>query len=78
MPLFDLISPKAFVKLVASEKVHRIVPVDATWYLPSWKLDNKVDFLTKPRIPNSIFFDIDAISDKKIALSTYVPYKEGF
>ncbi|CAI4052053.1 thiosulfate sulfurtransferase SKDI_15G3900 [Saccharomyces kudriavzevii IFO 1802] len=78
MLLFDLISPEAFVKLVASQKGRRVVPVDSTWYLPSWKLDNKHDFLTKPRIANSIFFDIDAISDQRSPYPHMFPAKQVF
>ncbi|CAI4036540.1 hypothetical protein SMKI_15G3880 [Saccharomyces mikatae IFO 1815] len=78
MLLFELISPKEFVKLVANQKDRRIIPVDSTWYLPSWKLDNKQDFLTKPRISNSIFFDIDAISDKNSPYPHMFPTKQVF
>ncbi|CAI4065141.1 hypothetical protein SUVZ_08G2750 [Saccharomyces uvarum] len=78
MLLFKLISPKALVKLVASEKVNKVIPVDSTWYLPTWKLDSKQDFLTKPRIENSIFFDIDAISDTKSPYPHMFPPKEVF
>ncbi|EJS41578.1 YOR251C [Saccharomyces arboricola H-6] len=78
MLLFDLISPEVFVKLVASQKVHRVIPVDSTWYLPSWKLDNKQDFMTKPRIKNSVFFDIDAISDKNSPYPHMLPTKHVF
>lgn len=40
----------------------RIIPVDASWYMPNNPRDAKDEFLNKERLGNSAFFDLDKIS----------------
>lgn len=40
-----------------------MIPVDSTWYLPNSGKDGRKEFCEVERIPNSIYFDIDAIKD---------------
>lgn len=57
------------VKLLNSEYAHRllqspgprVVPVDATWYMPNSPKNAKLQFAREDRIQNSVFFDLDAI-----------------
>ncbi|QLL30977.1 hypothetical protein HG536_0A07920 [Torulaspora globosa] len=65
MALYKLISPKAFAELLQKETARRVIPVDSTWYLPAWNRDSKKEFLEAERIPNAVYFDIDAIKDTK-------------
>lgn len=63
MSFFKLLTPKAFVELAQKETTRRVIPVDSTWYLPNVGRDGKQEFLVMDRIPNSVFFDIDAVKD---------------
>lgn len=40
----------------------RVVPMDATWYMPNNPKDGKQEFLNDGRIPGAAFFDLDQIS----------------
>lgn len=40
---------------------HRVVPVDATWYMPNNPLNAKLQFSKEDRIKSSVFFDLDAV-----------------
>lgn len=73
MSLYKLLSPKKFVDLVARETTRRIVPVDATWYMPNDPRDAQKEFLEGERLPNSVFFDIDAVKDKTSQYPHMVP-----
>lgn len=67
--LYKLISSQEFITLLKAQQAKqlgaakRIIPVDATWYLPNANRNAKEEFLTQERIPGSIFFDIDSIKD---------------
>lgn len=64
--------------LVSTDWLHEhlsapdIVPVDASWYLPSENRDPHAEFL-EAHIPGAVFFDIDAISDPKSDLPHMLP-----
>ncbi|MEP3275202.1 MAG: 3-mercaptopyruvate sulfurtransferase [Stappiaceae bacterium] len=49
-----------------------IVPVDASWYLPSDNRNPKAEFL-EGHIPGAVFFDIDAVSDPQSELPHMLP-----
>ncbi len=51
--------------------------VDATWYLPHLKRDARAAFV-QAHIPGAVFFDIDAIADRKTTLPHMLPGAEGF
>ncbi|GMM38118.1 thiosulfate sulfurtransferase [Saccharomycopsis crataegensis] len=65
----------SLLKTASSES--RIVPVDATWYMPNQK---KLGFDTfkASRIPNSIFIDIDKIKDEKSSYPHMLPSSDIF
>lgn len=73
MSFFKLITPKAFVELAQKETSRRVIPVDSTWYLPTLNRNGKQEFLTLDRIPNSVFFDIDAVKDVNSPYPHMVP-----
>ena len=51
--------------------------VDASWYMPSEKRNPRAEF-EAAHIPGSVFFDIDAISDKSSALPHMLPSPDEF
>ena len=51
--------------------------VDATWYLPHLTRDARAAFV-QAHIPGAVFFDIDAIADRKTTLPHMLPGAEGF
>ncbi|CCD24924.1 thiosulfate sulfurtransferase NDAI_0E01080 [Naumovozyma dairenensis CBS 421] len=65
MATYKLLSPKSFVTLLQTETNSRIIPIDATWYLPNLKRDGHEEFLTQERIPRALYFDIDGIKDRE-------------
>lgn len=71
-----IISPLQFKGLKPS-KTSRIIPVDATWYLPT---QNKLGFdqFKKQRIPGAIFMDIDTIKDNTLKLPHMLPTPSQF
>jgi thiosulfate/3-mercaptopyruvate sulfurtransferase len=46
--------------------------VDATWYLPTLKRDARSEF-GQAHVPGAVYFDIDAISDRKSGLPHMLP-----
>ncbi|KAK6458578.1 thiosulfate sulfurtransferase [Scheffersomyces xylosifermentans] len=61
--VLSTISPNAFRALVAtSTPASRVVPVDATWYMPNNPKNGREEFLNEQRLPGAAFFDLDAIS----------------
>ncbi|CCE62777.1 hypothetical protein TPHA_0D01360 [Tetrapisispora phaffii CBS 4417] len=75
---FKLLTPIAFDKLLKGETTHRVIPIDATWFLPSFKRSGAQEFLTIERIPNAIHFDIDTIKDPKSIYPHMAPDLETF
>ena len=51
--------------------------VDGSWYLPAQKRDAKKEYRSA-RIPNAIFFDIDAIADPDTDLPHMLPHPDVF
>ena len=51
--------------------------VDASWYMPGEKRSPRAEFEAS-HIPGSVFFDIDAISDKSSALPHMLPSPDEF
>ncbi|CEP60150.1 thiosulfate sulfurtransferase LALA0_S01e04148g [Lachancea lanzarotensis] len=62
MPL-KLLTPPAFIELLARETSRRVIPVDASWYMPHTRRDAHNEFLTIERLNNAVFFDIDVVKD---------------
>ncbi|CDO93167.1 unnamed protein product [Kluyveromyces dobzhanskii CBS 2104] len=73
MSLYKLLTPKNFSDLLSKESTRRIVPVDSTWYLPNLNKNAKQEFLNGDRLKGAVFFDIDAISDKKSEFPHMLP-----
>lgn len=71
-----LISPVAFEKLKKTCN-SRVVPIDATWYLPNVP-KNGFDEFKKQRIPNAVFFDIDRIKEVDSVYPHMLPKLEMF
>ncbi|SCV02512.1 LAME_0H02190g1_1 [Lachancea meyersii CBS 8951] len=63
MLLFKVIGPRAFCELLARESTRRVIPVDASWYMPNANRDPLAEFLTQDRLANAVFFDIDRVKD---------------
>lgn len=59
MPPVKLIGPTEAAKLL--RQLPRVVPIDATWYMPNSPKDAKVQFSKEDRIKSSVFFDLDAV-----------------
>lgn len=59
--ILTTISPSSFRTLL-SAKNSRVIPVDATWYMPNNPKDGKQEFLHQERISDSAFFDLDEVS----------------
>lgn len=59
----SVISPQGFRALLTSSKpLSRVIPLDATWYMPNNPKNGKEEFLNESRIEDAAFFDVDAIS----------------
>ncbi|KAK6204300.1 thiosulfate sulfurtransferase [Scheffersomyces amazonensis] len=57
------LSPSAYRALLSSSTPkERVVPIDATWYMPNNPKNAKQEFLKEARLKNAAFFDLDAIS----------------
>ncbi|CAX44183.1 thiosulfate sulfurtransferase, putative [Candida dubliniensis CD36] len=58
------ITPSAYrVLLSTSNPTKRVIPIDATWFMPNDPKNAKQEFI-KERIPGSKFFDLDYYIDK--------------
>lgn len=57
-----VINPTSFKELLkVGTPTYRVVPVDATWYMPNVPKDGKSQFLKEERLPQAAFFDLDEI-----------------
>ena len=54
-----------------------LVPVDCSWFLPSFQRDPKVEFLER-HIPGARFFDIDEVADRFDLAPHMLPGAEQF
>jgi thiosulfate/3-mercaptopyruvate sulfurtransferase len=68
------VSPHELETLRSSSE---ILILDASWHMPATGKDAYEDYL-KEHIPGAVFFDIDAISDKKTDLPHMLPSAEFF
>lgn len=71
--ILEIISPSAYMKLLASGREGcRVIPVDATWYLPTLPYNGKDQYLNEKRLPAAAYFDLDTIAQ------TASPYPHMF
>lgn len=71
--ILEIISPSAYMKLLTSAKEEcRVIPVDATWYLPNLPYNGKDQYLNEKRLPAAAYFDLDTIAQ------TTSPYPHMF
>lgn len=57
-----VISPSGLRALLSSSKSqNRVIPIDATWYMPNVPANGKNQFLNEERIKEAAFFDLDSI-----------------
>lgn len=56
------VSPSGFRALLSSSNTQsRVIPIDATWYMPNSPYNGKEQFLKEERIKSAAFFDLDSI-----------------
>ena len=67
------VSPQELETLRSSSE---ILILDASWHMPATGKDAYEDYLNE-HIPGAVFFDIDAISDKKTDLPHMLPSALG-
>jgi len=66
----NILSIEECLTLAATQSDNaRIVFVDGSWYMPNAQRDARKEFEIGPRIPGSIFFDIDDIASKENVLN---------
>lgn len=73
MSLYKIISPKDYIQLTKTASKNRIVTVDASWHMPNTNRSGLKEYLEGPRLPNSIFFDIDDVKDDKSKFPHMLP-----
>ncbi|AET38114.1 thiosulfate sulfurtransferase Ecym_2381 [Eremothecium cymbalariae DBVPG len=78
MSLYKLITPKEFSKLIKNTTNSRVIPVDATWYLPIFKKDGRSEFRNVERIPNAVYFHLGEVSDNEPKASRMLPTLDVF
>lgn len=76
--VLSTISPFAFRCLLTSGHQGRIVPVDATWYMPNVPKNGKKQFLTEERIEHAAFFDLDKVALPGSKYPHMLPTYAGF
>ncbi|WP_213765590.1 3-mercaptopyruvate sulfurtransferase [Caballeronia sp. dw_19] len=73
-------NPDIFVSptwLAAHLSDSKVVPVDASWYMPAANRDAEADFL-EAHVPGAVRFDLDAISDASSGLPHMLPDADAF
>lgn len=60
-PRVQLLSSEAAWRLLQNKNA-RVVPVDATWYMPNNPKNPVHQFNSEDRIPKSVFFDLDKVA----------------
>ncbi|ODQ77811.1 hypothetical protein BABINDRAFT_40849 [Babjeviella inositovora NRRL Y-12698] len=74
----SVLSPSAFRALVqASTPESRVIPVDATWYMPNSPSNGYTEF-QNARLPGSVFFDIEKVKDAESPYPHMLPSAEAF
>lgn len=62
-PFISALNPSAYRALLGSATAHsRVIPIDATWYMPNVPKNGKDEFLHQGRLENAAFFDLDAVA----------------
>lgn len=62
-PFISILSPQGFRALLRSSSSHsRVVPIDATWYMPNSPHNGKGQYLNEDRIKDAAFFDLDEVA----------------
>lgn len=62
-PFITTLSPEGFRALLSSSSPHsRVIPIDASWYMPNSPHNGKNQFLNEERIEGAGFFDLDAVA----------------
>lgn len=57
-----IVSPSGFRALLSSSSNQsRVIPIDASWYMPNSPFNGKDQFLNEERIKSAAFFDLDTI-----------------
>lgn len=77
MSLFKIISSKDYINLLKNTS-SRVVAVDASWHMPNSGLIGVKEYNEGPRLPNSIFFDIDDVKDDQSKFPHMLPTLEIF
>lgn len=63
MAKVKIINPQIYKDLLKTGKpTYRVVPLDATWYMPNVPKNGKDEFLNQSRLPGAGFFDLDEIA----------------
>ncbi|KAF0269269.1 hypothetical protein FOG48_01719 [Hanseniaspora uvarum] len=73
MSLYKIISPKDFIQLTKTTSKSRIITVDASWHMPNTNRSGLKEYKEGPRLPNSIFFDIDDVKDDQSSFPHMLP-----
>jgi thiosulfate/3-mercaptopyruvate sulfurtransferase len=74
----SLLSPLKSYELYCSLPKNDIVFVDASWHLNKERNTHRLEEHRSGRLPGSVFFDIDKISDQDTALPHMLPTQELF
>lgn len=62
-PFISSISPQGYRALLSSSNPgSRVIPIDATWYMPNSPHDGKDQFLNEERLQGAAFFDLDKVA----------------
>ncbi|OBA28010.1 Rhodanese-like protein [Hanseniaspora valbyensis NRRL Y-1626] len=72
MSLYKIISPKDYINLLKTSST-RVITVDASWHMPNTGRVGIKEYFEGPRLPNSIFFDIDDVKDDKSEFPHMLP-----
>ncbi|OBA20759.1 Rhodanese-like protein [Metschnikowia bicuspidata var. bicuspidata NRRL YB-4993] len=75
-PLAKIVSPNTASKLLAGPA--RVVPVDATWYMPNSPHNAREQFQNEDRIPGSVFFDLDKVCSSESPYPHMLPLQSVF
>lgn len=60
-----VIQPNTFVQLLSkSTPKKRVVPIDATWYMPNVPKNGQEQFFNEDRLPGAAFFNLDEVCSK--------------
>ncbi|KAH3678378.1 hypothetical protein WICMUC_001395 [Wickerhamomyces mucosus] len=72
-----LLSPLSYRGLLSARSDARVIPIDGSWYMPNNPKDAVRDFKTE-RLPNSKYFNLDAVKDNKSSYPHMLPSLKQF